>query len=67
MKNLLESFAVLLVGVLSVFIIYFIVQYNMIDEKTIEDIDYTVTVSDTDNADSKADDLDDDLDDDEDI
>ena len=43
MKNLLESFAILLVGLLSLLIIYFIVQYNMIEDQVIEDIDYTVT------------------------
>jgi len=35
MKNVLESFAILLVGLLSLGIVYFIVQYNMIDEKNI--------------------------------
>ncbi len=43
MKNLLESFAVLLVGLLSLLIVYLIVQYNMIEDQVIEDIDYTVT------------------------
>jgi len=43
MKNLLESFAVLLVGLLSLLIVYFIVQYNMIEDQVIEDVDYTVT------------------------
>ena len=43
MKNLLESFAILLVGLLSLLIVYFIVQYNMIEDQVIEDIDYTVT------------------------
>ena len=32
MKNKLESFAVILVGLLSLLIIYFIVQYNLIDD-----------------------------------
>jgi len=43
MKNLLESFAVLLVGLLSLLIVYFIVQYNMIEDQVIEDVDYAVT------------------------
>jgi len=38
MKNRLESFAVFLVGILSLIIIYLIVQYNMIEEETIDDI-----------------------------
>jgi len=39
MKNLLESFAIFLVGLLSVSIIYWIVQYNMIaDEEMIDEI-----------------------------
>ena len=43
MKNLLESFAVLLVGLLSVSIIYWIVQYSMIaDADMIEEIEYEV-------------------------
>lgn len=43
MKNLLENFAVSLVGLLSLLIVYFIVQYNMIEDQVIEDIDYTVS------------------------
>lgn len=43
MKNLLESFAVLLVGLLSLLIVYLIVQYNMIEDQVIAEIDYTVT------------------------
>ena len=35
MKNVLESFAVFLVGLLSLGIIYLIIQYNMIDESNI--------------------------------
>jgi preprotein translocase subunit SecF len=43
MKNLLESFAILLVGLLSVSIIYWIVQYSMIaDEDMTEEINYEV-------------------------
>ena len=42
MKNLLESFAVFLVGALSLLIIFLIVQYNLIkDDNIIEDIAYT--------------------------
>ena len=36
MKNLLESFAVLVVGILSLLIVYLIVQYNMIEEEVEE-------------------------------
>ncbi|MDQ7047937.1 MAG: hypothetical protein Q9M39_10175 [Sulfurovum sp.] len=42
MKNLLENFAILLVGLLSIFIVYLITQYNMIEDQIIEDIDYSV-------------------------
>ena len=38
MKNLLESFAILLVGVLSLLIVFFIVQYNLIQEDAAEEI-----------------------------
>jgi len=37
MKNLLESFAILLVGLLSIGIVYLIVQYNMIDDQNFID------------------------------
>ena len=37
MKNLLESFAVFLVGALSLLLVFLIVQYNMIEEEVIED------------------------------
>jgi len=43
MKNLLESFAILLVGVLSLLIIFLIVQYNMIEEEA-EEIVFTIPV-----------------------
>ena len=33
MKNVLESFAVLLVGLFSLSVVYFTVQYNMIDDQ----------------------------------
>lgn len=43
MKNLLENFAILLVGLLSLTIILLIVQYNMIEEdNTIEEIAYEI-------------------------
>ena len=43
MKNLLESFAILLVGLLSVSIIYWIVQYTMIsDADMTEEINYEI-------------------------
>ncbi|GIT98432.1 hypothetical protein [Sulfurovum sp. TSL1] len=37
MKNLLESFAILLVGLLSIGIVYLIVQYNSIDDQNFVD------------------------------
>jgi hypothetical protein len=37
MKNLLESFAILLVGLLSLAIVFFIVQYNLIEDDSISD------------------------------
>ena len=37
MKNLLESFAVFVVGLLSLLIVYLIVQYNMIEEEVVEE------------------------------
>ena len=37
MKNLLESFAILLVGLLSIGVVYLIVQYNMIDDQNFVD------------------------------
>jgi len=38
MKNMLESFAIFLVGLLSLAVVYLIVQYNMIEEDTIDDV-----------------------------
>ena len=38
MKNMLESFAIFLVGILSLAVVYLIVQYNMIEEDTIDDV-----------------------------
>jgi len=38
MKNLLESFAIMLVGLLSLLIVFLIVQYNMIEEEAVEEI-----------------------------
>ncbi len=41
MKNLLESFAILLVGILSLAIVFFIVQYNLIkDDNIMEEITF---------------------------
>lgn len=64
MKNLLESFAILLVGILSLGIVYLIIEYNMIDDKNIvEAVDesaYSTQVND-----DADDDLDDDLEDDD--
>jgi len=43
MKNLLESMAILFVGLLSLAIVFFIVQYNMIeDDSTVDDIAFEV-------------------------
>lgn len=44
MKNLLESFAILLVGVLSLLIVFLIVQYNTIEEEAAEEIVFTAPV-----------------------
>ena len=44
MKNLLESFAILLVGVLSLLIVFLIVQYNMIEEEATEEIVFAAPV-----------------------
>gem|GEM_PF-1331783 len=60
MKNLLESFAILLVVILSAGIIYLIVEYNMIDEKNlvepVNESEYSIE--------DVSDDFDDELDDD---
>jgi len=37
MKNILESFAIFLVGILSIAIVFFIVQYNLIEDDSISD------------------------------
>ncbi len=62
MKNVLESFAILLVGLLSIGVVYLIVQYNMIDDQNfIDELDksaYTISVD----AESNDSDLDDDAD-----
>lgn len=44
MKNLLESFAILVVGILSLLVVYLIVQYNMIEEEAVEEIVFDVPV-----------------------
>jgi len=71
MKNLLESFAILLVGLLSIGVVYLIVQYNMIDDQNFVDpLDKTAYEMPTE-AELEDDDLDldedDDIDADEDI
>jgi hypothetical protein len=38
MKNILESFAIMLVGLFSLLIVFLIVQYNMIEEEGVEEI-----------------------------
>lgn len=62
MKNVLENFAILLVGLLSIGVVYLIVQYNMIDDQNfIDELDtsaYTISVD----AESNDTDLDDDAD-----
>jgi len=64
MKNLLESFAILLVGLLSIGIVYLIVQYNMIDDQNfIDPLDKTAYEMPTDEELEEDDDLDDDEDD----
>lgn len=66
MKNLLESFAILLVGLLSIGIVYLIVQYNSIDDQNFVDpLDKSAYEMPTDTELESADDLD--LDDGEDI
>ena len=74
MKNLLESFAILLVGLLSIGIIYLIIQYNSIDDKNfIDPLDKTAYEMPTEADLEEDDDLDDeddedlDLEDDEDL
>lgn len=54
MKNLLESFAILLVGLLSLLIVYLIVQYNMIEDQMIEEIEYTVSKTKEESKEEKA-------------
>ena len=64
MKNLLESFAILLVGLLSIGVVYLIVQYNMIDDQNfIDPLDKTAYEMPTDAELEDDDDLDDDEDD----
>ena len=59
MKNLLESFAILLVGVLSIGVVYLIVQYNMIDDQNFVDpLDKTAYEMPTDTELEEDDDLD---------
>jgi hypothetical protein len=64
MKNLLESIAILLVGLLSIGVVYLIVQYNSIDDQDyIEPLDKTAYEMPT----AAELEEDDDLDDDDDI
>jgi hypothetical protein len=64
MKNLLENFAILLVGLLSIGVVYLIVQYNMIDDQNFVDpLDKTAYEKPTDAELEEDDDLDDDEDD----
>jgi len=60
MKNLLESFAILLVGLLSIGVVYLIVQYNTIDDENFVDpLDKTAYEMPTDTELEEDDDLDD--------
>ena len=64
MKNLLESFAILLVGLLSVGVVYLIIQYNSIDDQNFVDpLDKTAYEMPTDAELEEADNLDLDLED----
>jgi hypothetical protein len=64
MKNVLESFAILLVGLLFIGIVYLIVQYNSIDDKNfVGPLDKTAYEMPTDAELEEADDLDLDLED----
>jgi hypothetical protein len=55
MKNKLESFAVLLVGLLSLVIIYLIVQYNLVDDgDTLDEIAYEIPQKKTVSSKAKA-------------
>ena len=59
MKNVLESFAIFLVGLLSIGVVYLIVQYNSIDDKNFVDpLDKTAYEMPTDAELEEADDLD---------
>jgi len=59
MKNVLESFAILLVGLLSIGVVYLIVQYNSIDDKNfVAPLDKTAYEMPTDAELEEADDLD---------
>lgn len=62
MKNVLEGFAIFLVGLLSLGIVFFIIQYNMIDEANlIETLDQSAYTT-PENVGVDSDDLDDDSD-----
>ncbi|WP_309498811.1 hypothetical protein [Sulfurovum sp.] len=62
MKNVSEGFAVFLVGLLSLGIVYFIIQYSMIDDENIVTVvDESVYVTPADTG-AQGDDIDDDID-----
>ena len=67
MKNLLESFAILLVVILTAGIIYLIVEYNMIDDQNlvepVNESEYSIEDV-SDDLDDELDDFDDELDED---
>jgi len=64
MKNVLENFAIFLVGLLSIGVVYLIVQYNSIDDKNFVDtLDKTAYEMPTDaELEAAAEDLEEDLD-----
>jgi hypothetical protein len=62
MKNVLEGFAIFLVGILSLGIVYFIIQYNMIDEQNIVTVVEESAYATPDNIDVESDDIDADID-----
>lgn len=68
MKNLLESFAIFLVGLLSIGVIYMIIQYNSIDDENfIDPLDKSAYEQPTDAELEEDDDLDDEDDEDLDL
>jgi hypothetical protein len=50
MKNMIENFAITLIGLLSLGIVYLIVQYNMIEENSIDDMSKVIDANKKENA-----------------